>query len=883
MDITERKQVEYMIQESEKLYRAVVEDQNELICRFLSDGTITFVNQAYCRYFNMQAEDLIGNNWLNLIPLEYREKSVKLLAALQQLTPDNPVIVTEQWVLINGEKCWQQWTDRAIFAEDGTIKEFQGLGQDITEKRKAEVALKQSEETLKLAQKIANLGNWEYDIKTNQNCWSEEIYNIFGKNPAEFVVTVDSFLDCIHPEDQEFVRQEIKQALINKKADKIDYRIIVNNKIKYVQEYANVILDETGEVTRIIGTIQDITELKLKEQALKESEASFRSIFENAAIGIAIVDLKGHFFHINHKFIEFIDYSEEELIQINLDTIIHPEDIFTAQQYFQESLRGLRDYFSFDQQFICKNGVIKWGNISVSLVRNIDRKAKHFIIIIDDISLRKEAQIALEEAKQAAEDANLAKSQFLANMSHELRTPLNAILGFTQLMVCSDQLIPQHQEYLQIINRAGEHLLSLINDILSLSKIEAGKIELCQESFDLANLLNSIKQMLEIKAQAKKLALIFEIEHQPTGYIVTDYNKLSSVLINIIGNAIKFTNQGSILVRTKTNYLNDDQVNLIFEIEDTGVGIDPVEIDQLFDVFTQAKSGKESGEGSGLGLAISQRFVNLMGGTITVKSKVNHGSIFTFNIICDLDKNKQNIPTFPNSVVRIKANQPQNRILIVEDKPINSQFLSDLLSDVGFMVQVVANGKEAISMWQTWQPDLILMDIRMPVMNGYQAIQQIRSLESDNQVTAPVKIIVVTASVLMEEKELILQAGCNDFLGKPVKRAELFAKIAHHLDVSYVYDSPPISETVSPSLTNQELDSDALLFMPESWRKELYSAAIAARSGKILELINDIPIQNKGIMDRLTFMVQQLDFETIMNLSQILEQSDYFLNMNNHD
>jgi PAS domain S-box-containing protein len=644
--------------------------------------------------------------------------------------------------------------------------------------------------------------------------------------------------------------------------------VIVNGQKRWQEWTDRAIFDDWGKIKEIQGLGVDITERKIAEEALKESEASFRSIFENAAIGMALADLNGHCYQFNDKLLEFLGYSREELSTNSFDTITHPKDISLSEKYFQESLNGLRDYFSFDKRFICKNGVVKWGNITVSLVRNAETKPKHFIVVIDDISARKEAQIALEKAKQAAEDANLAKSQFLANMSHELRTPLNAILGFTQLMARSRQLNPQHQEYLHIINRAGEHLLSLINDILDLSRIEAGKVELYQETFDLHNLLDAVEKMLVIKAKGKNLELVFEVEESISYCINTDPNKLRSVLINILGNAIKFTNEGRVILRVRGKKINDHQVKVIFEVEDTGVGIHPQDLKNLFNVFVQAKSGQQSGEGSGLGLAISQRFVNLMGGEIKVNSEVNKGSIFTFNIIAGMERNNPNLAlTFAKTVLHLSENQSSPRILIVEDKQINRQFLTDLLSTTGFEIREAVNGQEAIALWQTWQPELILMDIRMPVMNGYQAIREIRRLESLRNLSNPVKIIAVTASVLTEEKHLILEAGCDDFIAKPVRESDLFSKIAHHLDVSYVYDTNSATVTKTPS----KLEADDLLIMPQDWREELYKAAIAARSKKISQLINEIPVENKGTIEALTKMVQQLDFEKIMAVTKIIQ------------
>ncbi|NET35959.1 MAG: response regulator, partial [Cyanothece sp. SIO1E1] len=379
---------------------------------------------------------------------------------------------------------------------------------------------------------------------------------------------------------------------------------------------------------------------------------------------------------------------------------------------------------------------------------------------------------ALIQAKQDAEIANRAKSEFLANMSHELRTPLNAILGFSQLMTRDPSITPPQKETLDIINRSGAHLLGLINDVLDMSKIESGAATLNPNSFDLYALLNTLYAMLRLKAESKGLKLIFECSPDVPQYVKTDERKLRQVLINLIGNAIKFTAKGSVtlhvsrgtaaekgaakysLSQAKPNKTQNSaplsRSTLFFAVEDTGAGIAPAELATIFDAFVQTESGRQSQQGTGLGLPISQKFVQLMGGDITVVSQLGQGTTVGFQLQIDPVEASEVQTKLHRRVIGLAPDQPDYRILVVEDRPENRQLLVQLLESVGFTVQEAKNGQEAIARWQTWHPHLIWMDMQMPVMDGYEATKQIRDVEPLPATAlhhASTKIIALTASV----------------------------------------------------------------------------------------------------------------------------------------
>ncbi|MBD1913366.1 MULTISPECIES: hybrid sensor histidine kinase/response regulator [unclassified Leptolyngbya] len=479
----------------------------------------------------------------------------------------------------------------------------------------------------------------------------------------------------------------------------------------------------------------------------------------------------------------------------------------------------------------------------------------------------------LEQKAEEANAANRAKSEFLANMSHELRTPLNAILGFTQLMTRDTSINAVQRDQLNIINRSGEHLLTLINDVLEMSKIEAGQVALNEDSFNLGQLLITLEEMFQLKARSKKLNLRFECAPNVPQHIKTDEGKLRQVLMNLIGNAIKFTETGYVAVRVRRapNPVSLDPPidTLLFEIEDSGPGIANHEIKYLFEPFAQTETGRTSRQGTGLGLPISQKFVQWMGGDIRVSSVPGRGSLFAFTTPVQLVDAAEvvEVRSLP-PVVALAPNQPKYRLLIVEDRWENRQLLLNLLVPMGFELQEAENGKEAIALWQTWHPHLIWMDMRMPIMDGYEATRQIRTQEAAQKLTTPTKIIALTASAFEEARSVILAAGCDDFVRKPFQVHQIFEKLAEHLGVQYVYGEPTVAEPVAAPQDAVAAEPITLDTMPSNWIEELRQAATKVNAKQVLQLVQQIPPEHAELAQTLTQLVDRFQFEDIVMLTQ---------------
>jgi PAS domain S-box-containing protein len=536
---------------------------------------------------------------------------------------------------------------------------------EITERKQTEQQLRKSQATLAEAQRIAQLGNWEFDLITGEVQWSEELFRIYHRDPEQGALSYSEFLKLLPPADSQYLQAQVEKTLTTQQPYEFEHQYLrPDGSLGWILARGEAITNAQGQVIKLVGTGQEIT-------------------------------------------------------------------------------------------------------------------------------ARKHIELQLQQAKESADLANQAKSLFLANMSHELRTPLHGILGFAQLLERDPTLTPDQRETLDIIHSSGNHLLHLINDILDLSKIEAGKMTLEESVVDLQSWLKEMHTLFYQQALDKGLDFSVETGILPA-QIWADESKLSQIVMNLLSNALKFTPQGHITLKADCP---NGQLRL--EVADTGIGIPPQELDHIFDPFCQAAIEPSAPEGTGLGLAISQNLARLMGGQLSVVSKVQQGSRFLLQI--PIAEATESPRSTQRTVEALAAGQPAYRILVVDDHPVNRHLLSSLLVRRGFQVQQAANGEDALQLWQTWSPDLIWMDLKMPGLDGYETTQRIRTAEEQRQRQpdtisqttftglASTIIIAVTAQATHASMEQALAAGCNDVVTKPIQESLLFAKMADYLGAEYDY------------------------------------------------------------------------------------------------
>ncbi|MCK5747797.1 MAG: response regulator, partial [Oricola sp.] len=479
------------------------------------------------------------------------------------------------------------------------------------------------------------------------------------------------------------------------------------------------------------------------------------------------------------------------------------------------------------------------------------------------------ARRALEEKAEQLALTSKYKSEFLANMSHELRTPLNAILGFSQLLTRSKSLSSHDMEYLDTIGRSGKHLLTLINQVLDLSTIEAGRLTLNESDFDLYGLLDEIEDMFQIRAVHEQLNLVLERDDKAPRFIRSDPVKFRQVLINLLNNAFKFTKKGAITLRVDVEENNGDplgeegsSLQLKFEVEDTGTGMAHWELSKIFNAFEQTESGRLAKEGTGLGLTISRRFIELMGGHTTVESELGRGALFKFDICVKTARSEAAETIAPlRKVVSLEPGQPRYRIMVVDDNPMNRLLLIRLLEIFEFDLQDAEDGQRAVDLYREWHPHLIFMDMRMPVMDGYEATKTIKSEDGERST----KVIAISASTLKREQVAMLAAGCDESISKPFREADIYEAMERHLGVRWVYED--ICGSEQERTTKEPEDWQALFFtIPVPLQVKLKDALLRADMGAIDLSIVQIAEQSPRLAVKLQEWAHDFEYESILSL-----------------
>ncbi|OGR93998.1 MAG: hypothetical protein A2016_12435 [Elusimicrobia bacterium GWF2_62_30] len=744
--------------------------------------------------------------------------------------------------------------------------------EDITNHKQAEEALKTSEERLMTMFNEAPLGIALMNSLTGEVYEVNRMFARIAGRPLEEIKNID-WMSFTHPED---VQKDMdKMALMN--AGKIpgfrmekrylhpDGTVIwINMTVAPLKTYDKLrprhlcMVEDITERKRLETARKELASIKIAEDAAREYSESIINTVREPLIAL---DQDLRVVSASRSFYEVFKVNPKETVgQLIYDLGNKQWDIPRLRELLENILPQKA---TFDNYEVEHNFTDIGRRIMLLNARQIQRvlgKERIILLAIEDITERKRFESELSRAKEAADAANRAKSIFLANMSHEIRTPMNAILGFSQLLRRDPEATPKQIQQIETINRSGEHLLALINDILEMAKAEAGRTSLNTSVIDLHALVDDVESMLRPRAEDKGLRLEVERGAGLPRFAAADEGKLRQILLNLVSNALKFTANGAVILRVGARPGAGQEFDFTAEVEDTGPGIEPRELALLFHPFEQTETGRAGGTGTGLGLAISREYARLMGGDITVKSRPGEGSVFSFRV--PLKEAATGAPAEkarPRQVKGLKPGQPRYRVLVADDKEDNREFLAQLLGSAGFEVGQAANGADALKQFGEWLPQLILMDLKMPVMDGYEAIRRIRALAGGREV----KIIAVTASIFGETKRKAAGAGADEVILKPFREADLFEKMRTLLGAEYDY------EKEAPAAEEEDtvaLKPGALASLPPGLVVQLRKAAINGDFHLLLELTGRVEVLDKALAGALRALAAKFDTQSILNL-----------------
>ncbi|MDR3601537.1 MAG: PAS domain S-box protein [Desulfosporosinus sp.] len=787
-DVTEKTTMAEALQESEAKYKELFNNillgQAQYKIIFDADGKpidylITEVNPAYERMTRLTRNELIGNQATKLFS-GLENSSVNWIGIFEEVALTGKSVAMEVY-----SDVMNRWYDTLYYCPKPGYAA--SIFSDITDRKNNEKELRKTKERLQEAQEFAHLGYWELDTINKKYLWSDELFRMCGFKPQEFSPTLNDFIKIIHLDDRQFVINFTKEPLDANERE-LNFRIIrQDHEIMWIHEKIKYEFDSSIKLVRIYGVVQDITRQKLDEVKLKISENKFKNLAETLGEVIWIRQ-DGKTIYINPAYEKIWGSTCQSLYdnpQSFLDAI-HPDD---KERVIQAYLVEYASKGSFDEQYkiIRPDGTTRWIWARTYPIYDESGGIIRRVGVADDITRIKEYEESLKQAKELAEIANKAKSQFLANMSHEIRTPMNVIVGFIDLL-SRTRLEKAQASYLTEVKNATDALLILINNILDYSKIEAGKMMIEKIPFNIHKLVYGIVSLFSPKAHEKGIRIVSYIERGVPCGVLGDPGRLRQVLNNLISNAVKFTEKGEVAVKVRVLKESKEKALLQIEIQDTGIGISGETQQKLFQAFMQADvSTTRKYEGTGLGLAISKKLLELIGGDIKVVSELDKGC--TFIITLELEKKQQedeeqkfrpsNLSKLSRSIIEGRRRPKNNSILLVEDMLANQRLEMIMLTRLGYSVELATEGKQAVEKCRTKKYSLILMDCQMPVMDGYEATDQIKKTSMLNKNTT---VIAMTAHALEGAREKCIAAGMDDYISKPVTMAVLEDTLGKYLN-----------------------------------------------------------------------------------------------------
>ncbi len=863
INISEQVRAKQLLYDSEKRLKQILAWQDAILnnnmagIMIVSDKReIIEMNAAALAIFGYQRQEIVGQSAskIHISTQDYDQfRSYYEQALLGEVKN-----VEYQFRHKNGQGIWLYISGRLLSQADlaqGVIWSF----IDMTQRKQIEQALQQSEQRFDLAVQGAKEGIWDWNVVTGAEYYSPRFKQILGYQNHEMPHHVDEWRKHLHPDDYEWVLAQIDAYLKHElPVYELTYRMRhVAGHYIWVLDRGMAVWDETGQAIRMVGTYTDLTEQKQAEQALQESESRFKAIFNNATVGISLMGSNGYYIQTNDRFLKLMGYSHDEIVNKTFRDITHPDNIDDNDKYFEQVLRNELNSYRLEKRFIRSDGQIFWADLWASAIKR-DGKLVALLGIVVDLDERKKAEAELQKAKELAETANYAKTTFLANMSHELRTPLNAILGYTQIFLRDNTMCNAHKKGVNTIHRNAEYLLTLINDVLDLSKIEAGKLELYRLNFDLQLMLQDINEIFKMRTVDKNIHYYYDSLTELPVIVYGDEKRLRQILINLLSNAIKYTNKNG-KVYFRVAYYNN---NIHCLVEDSGIGIDKQDIKKIFEPFQQVGSYYYRLKGTGLGLSITNKLIKLMEGNLKVNSKLGKGSIFSINLPLPTESNTLINSIFHHHQQVIGFKGETLPILVADDESENRAILVKMLSLLGFKIIEATNGKQAVEMALMNKPALIFLDLIMPGMDGYEALAQIQQ----HQLSIPV--IAVSASTFTHDIQKTIEAGFVDFISKPINYEQLLASLQKHLNLDWIYKAEQKSDESEFNLADSGLTEQHI--------QQLYEFANMGDVPGILDYLDTLPTDQKMQLnlDKIRHLAEDIECEKICEL---LQQGQYYV------
>ncbi|UKS27144.1 PAS domain S-box protein [Paenibacillus sp. HWE-109] len=733
-------------------YDLIFKNARDIITLVNPDGTIEYLSPSICDLLGYDPEELVGKNSNELNHPED-------MAMLQSVILSDQPTLTYRARHKNGTYVWLETATKLIHDAEGRLQKILGIGRDVTER-------KTYQDSLAEAQHIAALGSWEIDFLEEKIAFSEEFYRIYQISKSDLPSDPTALVILVHPEDRGQFQTFINQAKqLRQGPTSLEFRNLQSDgTVKYMQIRVSVLFDEEGKPIKMSGTTQDITERKKAELNLQESVERYTSLKKYNHDAVISLDVKGTIINTNDMAAKLTGFSISEMRGENISK-------FIGEQNVARILSGVIEDVTAERHI---NAIKHKDGAEIEVLATIapiiiNKKNVGYYVIAKDMTEQKTLLIA----KEAAEKTNKAKSEFLAMMSHEIRTPMNGVIGMTDLLLHTTELDEEQKEYVQIIHKSGNTLITIINDILDFSKIEAGKTVLQQQAMDIRDCISETRDILFAKAQEKNLSIDISVSPKIPYTLIGDYDRIKQILLNLLSNAIKFTYNGGVSIVVENGMSECKRRQLQFTIKDTGIGIPKEKLEHLFNPFYQLDSFMtRKSEGTGLGLAISKKLVGLMDGDIWVEHTDELGATFVCTIW--LKEHEQAAALTPFSIGEDMIKQRPLNILIAEDNEINQITLRKMIEKMGHNTSIAENGNQVIRALAYESYDIIFMDIRMPELSGLEATKQIKANMPPEKTPF---IIAVTANALMGDREKCLEAGMDDYISKPIKSGILFEMI----------------------------------------------------------------------------------------------------------